>query len=354
MTTKLFQAVYQLSAKLRWCLTGTPIQNSLEDLASLVTFIRAIPLDNLVNFRKHIVSPLLKGTRQGLENIRLLLDSICLRRTKKLLNLPDTVDCEQLVEFSTPERLQYNETQEEMLNAIKQQDCHARNVKGYFGVFQLQLQLRRLCNHGTFQKPTGQAAGDILFDPEEALALLQKKADAKCTYYSIEVTGVNAIEEQISGRFTVCGHLLCSECLPRYEKSVRNEKGGLQCSLCLRKLPADYLATNEDGSHVLEGNSTSTEPYFRHIGLSSKISSLTSDIQTLHTEGKRYATNYLISNRYCSYTLPQRQKILEEYDQNPSVRNLLMTLGTGAVGYRRSCQCHIENQLIFVQLLGST
>lgn len=33
-----------------------------------------------------------------------------------------------------------------------------------------------------------------------------------------------------------------------------------------------------------------------------------------------------------TFTLPQRQKILEDFDQNSSVRILLMTLGTGAVG----------------------
>jgi SWI/SNF-related matrix-associated actin-dependent regulator of chromatin subfamily A3 len=34
-------------------------------------------------------------------------------------------------------------------------------------------------------------------------------------------------------------------------------------------------------------------------------------------------------------TLPQRQKVLEDFDQTSSVRILLMTLGTGAVGYVR-------------------
>jgi SNF2 family DNA or RNA helicase len=37
-----------------------------------------------------------------------------------------------------------------------------------------------------------------------------------------------------------------------------------------------------------------------------------------------------------TYTLSQRQKVLEDFDQNSSVRILLMTLGTGAVGYLHS------------------
>ncbi len=34
-----------------------------------------------------------------------------------------------------------------------------------------------------------------------------------------------------------------------------------------------------------------------------------------------------------TYTLSQRQKILDSYDSDPGVRVLLMTTGTGAVGY---------------------
>jgi SWI/SNF-related matrix-associated actin-dependent regulator of chromatin subfamily A3 len=69
MKTKLFQSVLKLSAKYRWCLTGTPIQNSLEDLASLVSFIGSQSLDSLVEFRRHIITPVTKGTTQGIQNL---------------------------------------------------------------------------------------------------------------------------------------------------------------------------------------------------------------------------------------------------------------------------------------------
>jgi DNA repair protein RAD5 len=37
------KAVYELDGLYRWCLTGTPIQNNLTDLFSLVHFIRYTP-----------------------------------------------------------------------------------------------------------------------------------------------------------------------------------------------------------------------------------------------------------------------------------------------------------------------
>ena len=37
------KAVYELEGGYRWCLTGTPIQNGLADLFSLLHFIRYTP-----------------------------------------------------------------------------------------------------------------------------------------------------------------------------------------------------------------------------------------------------------------------------------------------------------------------
>ena len=34
------KAVYKLKSKRRWCLTGTPIQNSLDDLIALFVFVK--------------------------------------------------------------------------------------------------------------------------------------------------------------------------------------------------------------------------------------------------------------------------------------------------------------------------
>lgn len=286
--TKLFKAVSRISAKFRWCLTGTPVQNSLEDLASLVAFIRAGPLDSLPDFRKHIISPLVKGNDQGLNNIRLLLDSICLRRTNKLLNLPDISDEDRYIEFSALEKSLYSNTQAEMIKAVKQHDSHDRNTKGYFGIFQLQLQLRRLCNHGTFQKSFSQISGDETpFDPEEALALLKGRGEGKCVYCNIVVTGLKDIEDKVSGKFTFCGHLLCSGCLPRFEKGLNTGESTLRCPLCLRNISRDFLASEENISEGAGSNPKTALRYFEERGVSSKLSSLVRDLKQNTTEGKR-------------------------------------------------------------------
>lgn len=57
---KSSQACYELSlnAASRWCLTGTPLQNNVLELFSLMHFLRAAPFDDLSHFREKIDDPL--------------------------------------------------------------------------------------------------------------------------------------------------------------------------------------------------------------------------------------------------------------------------------------------------------
>jgi SNF2 family DNA or RNA helicase len=87
--TKQFQAVASLSAQHRWCLTGTPIQNSLEDLGALVSFLKVPILEKPPTFRKFIMNPVSSRSRGRFQNLQKLLQTICIRRTRELLNLPE-------------------------------------------------------------------------------------------------------------------------------------------------------------------------------------------------------------------------------------------------------------------------
>jgi len=289
MTTKLFQAVSRLSSKFRWCLTGTPIQNSLEDLASLVAFIRASPLHTLPEFRKHIITPLMKGKDQSSNHLRILLDSICLRRTKKLLNLPDIVDEDRHIDFSPMEKKFYNETQIEMIATVKQHHSHAQNSKDFFGIFQLQLQLRRLCNHGTFQKGVSKSpADDLQFDPEQAFEFLQEKGETKCAYCNIVIEGIRGIEDNQCGSFSGCGHLFCSECIFQYKTALRKLPGiRRQCSICMRNISEDCMIEHATYADHLSTIRQSTLFHIDGATVSSKVAALIQDLKTNDSEGKR-------------------------------------------------------------------
>src|SRR4051812_1690409 len=95
--TQQARAAANLSARLRWCLTGTPIHNTLYDLGSLVNFLRISQLESKAAFRKHIVNPIRENQAGGIARLQLLLKSICLRRTTDCLQLPELEEVVQEV-----------------------------------------------------------------------------------------------------------------------------------------------------------------------------------------------------------------------------------------------------------------
>lgn len=81
--TQTAKAAVELRAKYRWCLTGTPIQNNVEELYSLFKFLRARPLDDWQTFKERISSQVKEGrTGIAMKRLHIILKSIMLRRTK--------------------------------------------------------------------------------------------------------------------------------------------------------------------------------------------------------------------------------------------------------------------------------
>ncbi|KAF3186851.1 hypothetical protein TWF225_004474 [Orbilia oligospora] len=79
-------ACYALRSHYRWCLTGTPLQNNVDELQSLIRFLRVDPYADKGKWKQDITR-LLNSNKAGLalKRIRALLGSIMLRRTKAVL-----------------------------------------------------------------------------------------------------------------------------------------------------------------------------------------------------------------------------------------------------------------------------
>jgi hypothetical protein len=269
------------------------VQNSLEDLVALISFIRSSPLDDLYKFRKHIVSPLVRGSENGVNNLRILLDSVCLRRTKQLLNLPEVKSEIRLLSFSANEEHQYVQTREKLIKMVRQGSIRAKERKGNLGVFQIQLQLRRLCNHGTFQKLSLDAEE---FDPDQTISQLKAQKEAKCENCKVKINkiGGGSPKQTRTGTFTVCGHLICMKCVGKMKEKLQKLHGQdecFKCSLCKESITGDYFLFGDAIAKTSKVGSGNLSPwqYFDENGCSTKISAIIADIEKNETEGKRLA-----------------------------------------------------------------
>ncbi|KAK5633502.1 hypothetical protein RRF57_009216 [Xylaria bambusicola] len=90
-SSQTFRTVCNLSSRYRWCLTGTPIHNSLDDYGSLLSFIRVFPFINRPNFHSWVVKPVEEKNPLGIERLQRLIRATCLRRMKeKILSSDET------------------------------------------------------------------------------------------------------------------------------------------------------------------------------------------------------------------------------------------------------------------------
>ncbi|KAL2119728.1 hypothetical protein VTJ04DRAFT_6689 [Mycothermus thermophilus] len=83
---KATKACCALRAEYRWCLTGTPMQNNLDELQSLVHFLRIPPYCDLAEWRDKIDAPMKNGRGHiAIERLHAILRCFMKRRTKEIL-----------------------------------------------------------------------------------------------------------------------------------------------------------------------------------------------------------------------------------------------------------------------------
>lgn len=233
-STKQFRAVQAIRAHIRWCLSGTPIQNSLDDLGTLLKFLRVPILEETAIFRKHVVASANSRYPDRYQNLQRLLVSLCLRRTRSILGLPEPATETIQLTLSETEARAYAYLAKNWRRNIDMavSGCNKKRVNQ--SILQCLMWLRIYCNHG--QDISSDAMGSLGFpsDPGEALSFLQTSGDAKCEYCQCDILSVGQADSENSGTLTLCHHLICEECLPQYRSDLQDTlvDGRAQCPFC--------------------------------------------------------------------------------------------------------------------------
>jgi hypothetical protein len=307
-STGLNRTVTQLKARSRWCLTGTPIQNRLEDIGSLFAFIRVKPFHSMATFRKYIVVPFEEGGKRrkvAIEHFTQLLDSLCLRRTKDRLHLPEQRNELRLIKFSTEEKDQYQQTKKMMSRAVHN-NVGIFDHKSTLGLFQVQLQLRILCNHGTYQQPFSwnRHKLQLLDEREDVETSLGGDGEVTCSNCR-QVMPTYGAGSRYKRYTEHCKHVLCSECIdeskPNTQQSVNSTRDGLEdalpvdCPLCSQSWGSMEGVTQPQSQYST--HSADSDHYFRSSGKSSKMDALIADIREDLISTKRYGFLSMLTSK---------------------------------------------------------
>ncbi|OSD03838.1 hypothetical protein PYCCODRAFT_205289 [Trametes coccinea BRFM310] len=152
--TRCSQAVAMLRAKYRWCLTGTPITNTLADIYGYLRFGRFRPFNDWESFNEHVARVQLEDARLAGIRAQAILGPIIFRRTKDakldgkpILELPPK-DVELVyVDFSPEEREIYDHMEKRAQIQINRFIRNNTLFKNRDQVFVWMLRLRQICDH---------------------------------------------------------------------------------------------------------------------------------------------------------------------------------------------------------------
>ncbi|KAH7468451.1 hypothetical protein KRP22_012090 [Phytophthora ramorum] len=154
--TGYFKACSATKATHRWCLTGTPIQNTLDDMFSLLCFLQYQPWSRVAWWKRVITKPYEDGDDvNALGRLKAILTPMLLRRTKHsrdkqgkmIVQLPPKhVELVKL-EFSPDERAFYQAVYDKSRAEFNGFVASGSAMTSYVAIFALLLRLRQACDH---------------------------------------------------------------------------------------------------------------------------------------------------------------------------------------------------------------
>lgn len=279
-STQQFKAISRLAANRRWAVTGTPVQNRLDDLGALMSFLRIKPFDEKGGFAQFIMTPFKMCDPEILPKLRLLVDSITLRRLKDRIELPPRYDRIVKLDFTESERLIYDifaKNANDRMKVIVGQRENSLSGKTYVHILQSILRLRLICAHGkdllsendlkVMNGLSRDSAIDLDSDDDDNSSPLTR-SQAYEMYNLMKETGTDLCltcsekfgpsettdpdtdaKDEVFGYMTPCYHIICSGCFPKYKSEIEEYakyQPIIECPICQQNIRISYIELRQD------------------------------------------------------------------------------------------------------------
>ena len=364
-TTKAARAAFDVLARSRWVLTGTPIVNSLKDLQSLVRFIGLTGgLERSEVFHDVLIRPLKAGLADANLILQALMGSICLRRRKEMafvdLRLPELTEYINKVSWLPHEREKYDGLGAEAKGVL--QDYMGRQKRDpskaqatYCHLLEVLLRLRQVCNHW---KLCGERVTNLmkLLESQSVVALTPENRKALQDMLQLSLESQDdcpvCLESlhQHEPVITHCAHVFGKPCIARVIETQH------KCPMCRAELESDaYLV--EPAVDDVETDAAAAERNALNQSIdgdtsSSKIEALMTILKS--SREKDQTTKTVIFSQWTSFldivqvqlgvhgfkharidgkmNAPKRDAALLALDSDPECTVMLASLGVAAVG----------------------
>ncbi|KAL9615439.1 MAG: hypothetical protein Q9167_000117 [Letrouitia subvulpina] len=273
-STRQSQAICAMSAQRRWAVTGTPVQNRLDDLGALIKFLRIKPFHEKGGFAQYILTPFKLADPEILPKLRLLVDSITLRRLKDRIDIPDRTESIVRLKFSKDEETLYEwfaKDSDRRMRIIASENRKKLGGKSYVHILRAILRLRLICAHGRellseddLKLTEGFSASnaiDLDSDEDEStklftnarqayeMLMLFRETNADTCVQCAKTIGADAEaaaagKDQTIGYMLPCYQMVCKECFQDLKQTI-------DCEVC----------TQNPGPEDSENNAYFTCPY---------------------------------------------------------------------------------------------
>ncbi|WP_445737314.1 SNF2-related protein [Mariniflexile sp.] len=171
--SKIFKAINSISTAHKITLSGTPIENSLDDLWSLMQFINPDLLGTFTFFKNYFKIPIEKHQDESkTEALKNLIQPYILRRTKEQVakDLPPILEQVFYSEMQPKQQEWYEEEKSKARNSL----LHANEHPTKINVLNTLMRLRQIGNHPKLVVPDFQGDSGKFLDVIEYLQTLIK------------------------------------------------------------------------------------------------------------------------------------------------------------------------------------
>ncbi|QRV83192.1 hypothetical protein RhiJN_11208 [Ceratobasidium sp. AG-Ba] len=242
--TKNAKACYRLNSVYRWALTGTPIVNRLEDLYSLLCFLKYDPWSSFAYFKSFITTPFLNRDPRAIQVIQVILENVLLRREKtmrdidgnQIVELPPKIMTIEELTFSPAERRAYNEIYSSAKKEFGEMDGVGTVTMNIAHMFVTHPRLRQAVLHPDLIKASKPGSDDeeVVLGSEDEDDDVVQNPQPSMSLRKPRRGGCPVCFEPVESPVTIrkCGHTGCEKCFENFRQMCEEKEDELVCPVC--------------------------------------------------------------------------------------------------------------------------